>query len=314
MAVAGRLRSSTALGLRQTAWRAGETTQWQHVRCMSAIDRATNARAKREQSRKTGLRQEQSVMGGTDLQNEILIPSTWVRPPLGRFPRSPSYLYHYLFTKGRDFLGRLGMKWSSKPGLFKPALYKPNTSKIVPMAKAMHVAMYEALARGDKAALRKTCGAVLADRFAATIDSRPPGRRYGWELVRYNWTMPWRYPRIMDHKLTPLQRDPRLSDNAHPPVLRQVVVTIASRQRRVEYDYGKQGGGRVVPGSEKEVDVVENVVLSQPLDRDTWVPKADWKIISLIGETTPEKWREDKELMESMERLHAQQTRNRIGL
>lgn len=238
--------------------------------------------------------------------------ATWVRPPLSRFPRSPSYLYNYLFVKGRDFLGRLGMKWSSKPSLLTPALYKPNTSKIVPMAKAMHVAMYEALAKGDKATLRKTCGAVLADRFGGAVDARPAGRRYGWELVRYNKTL-WRYPRIVDHKLMPMQRDPRAAGRTPPPILRQVVVAIASRQRRVEYDYSRQGGGRSIPGSEKEVDVVENLVLSQPLDRDTWVPRADWKIISLVGETTPEKWKEDAEVMQTMERLNAEATRNRIG-
>jgi protein MBA1 len=204
------------------------------------------------------------------------------------------------------------MKWSSKPSFLKPAMYKPNTSKIVPMAKAMHAAMYEALAKGDKATLRKTCGAVLADRFAATIDTRPPGRRYGWELVRYNKTA-WGYPRVMDNKLTPMQRDPRQGGKNVQTAVRQVVVAIASRQRRVEFDDSKLGGGRAIPGSEREVDVVENVVISQPLDMSTWAPRADWKIISLIGEMTPEKYLQEREVMESFDRYHADTTRKKIG-
>lgn len=236
-----------------------------------------------------------------------------MRPPLGRFPPSPGYLFSYLFVKGRDFLSRLGMKWSSKPTLLKPAMYKPNTSKIVPMAKALHVAMYEALAKGDKATIRKTCGTVLANRLIATVDARPAGRRYGWELVRYNKTL-WRFPRIADNKLMPMQRDPRAGNRIPSPILRQVVVTIASRQRRVEYDYSKQGGGKVIPGSEKEVDIVENLVLSQPLDRYTFIPTRDWKILGLIGETTREKWKEDQEFNKTLERLEAEKTQNKIGL
>lgn len=247
------------------------------------------------------------------LPNHNVEPATWVRPPLGRFPPSPSYLLSYLKVKGRDFLGRLAMTWSSKPSLLTPAQYRPQTGKIVPTAKALHVAMYDALARGDKATLRKVCGVVLADRFGTAIDARPAGRRYAWELLRYNKTL-WRYPRIVDHKLTPMQADPRDPKKQTPPILRQVVVAIASRQRRVEYDYSKEGGGRAVPGSEKEVDVVENVVLSQPLDRNTWVPRADWKIISLIGEMTPEKWVEEQETMRIMQQMQAQAAESKMGI
>lgn len=236
-----------------------------------------------------------------------------MRPPLRRFPRSPRYLYNYLFVKTRDFLGRLAMTWSSKPSLLTAAQYRPQTGKVVPTAKALHVAMYEALARGDKATLRKVCGVVLADRLGAAVDARPPGRSYTWELLRYNKTA-WRYPRIVDHKLTPMQADPRDPKRQTPPVLRQVVVAIASRQRRVEFDHSKEGGGRAIPGSEKVVDVVENIVLSQPLDRNTWVPRADWKIISLIGEMTPEKWVEEQETMKIMQQMQAQSAESKMGM
>jgi protein MBA1 len=189
---------------------------------------------------------------------------------------------------------RLGYRFSSKRGLFKPALYKPQTAKLVPTAKALHRAMYEALARGDKEGLHKVCGVELRNRFERAIDGRDPGRRFEWELVRYNKTL-WGYPRIVDNKLNAIPI-PDQRPNSRPPFLRQVVVAIASTQRRVQYDHSKAGGGRVVRGSEVEVDVVENVVMACTLDRDTYVA-TDWKIIALVDETTPEKWTQEMELV-----------------
>lgn len=74
MAVAGAVRSSTAVGLRQTAWRVGGVAQRQQVRCIGGVDRATAAREQKKQLRKTSLKQEQDAMGGGNMQNEILIP------------------------------------------------------------------------------------------------------------------------------------------------------------------------------------------------------------------------------------------------
>lgn len=71
MGLAGAVRSSTALGLRQTAWRAGERTQWQQVRCIAGADLATQAREQRKAMRR---KQDQDMMGGEDLQNEIILP------------------------------------------------------------------------------------------------------------------------------------------------------------------------------------------------------------------------------------------------
>jgi protein MBA1 len=229
-----------------------------------------------------------------------LYKATFVRPPISRFPLRPSFLKDYIFVKAQNLISRIAIVWSSKPSLFKRAQFKSDKAKLVPTAKALHRAMYDAVARGDKEALRQVCGVQLRQRFETAIDSRPPGRRYGWELVRYNKTL-WRYPRIVDNKVAIPPLDVTTKDH-RPPILRQVVVAIASRQRRVEYDYSKQGGGKVVPGSEKEVDVVENVVLNRTLDRDTFVPNADWVITALLGETTPEKWAEESELLKQYER------------
>lgn len=171
--------------------------------------------------------------------------------------------------------------------------------------------MYDALARGDKDTLKRVCGIVLRDRFDTIIEARKPGQRFTWELVRYNKAV-WRYPRIVDHKVAPLQPDARVP-NRLPPIMRQVTVAIASRQRRVEYDYSRAGGGKVVPGSEKEVDVVENVVLSCTLNRKTFVA-SDWKIISLIGEMTPEKWAGEQAFMKEMQMTEQSRVQSKLKL
>lgn len=160
--------------------------------------------------------------------------------------------------------------------------------------------MYESLAKGDTLALKRVCGDHLAARFSAAIDARTAGRRYGWELVKYNKTI-W-FPRVMDNKIIQMGADKR-AGIMHPPVIRQVVVGIASTQRRWEVEVGRKGGEeRVVEGSEKVADVLEYVVLNCAMDRESWV-QGDWKIISTVGETTPEKWRENQRLMKDLESL-----------
>ncbi|KAB5559968.1 hypothetical protein GE09DRAFT_1115127 [Coniochaeta sp. 2T2.1] len=319
MAVAGAIRTSrpgaAAVGLWQSTWRAGERIQWQqHVRRIAAIDRHTMDRQRKAGER----RMARTQRGGAEsdhnpLRTQILLPMTWVRPPLSRFPRSWDYLKAYITTKARDLATRIGIEFSSKPTFFKKRLYKAHTRKLVPLAKALHINMYEAVAKGDKATLRTVCGTAMADSFVRLIESRLPGRKYGWELVRYNWKA-WGYPRVVDHKLIPSAGDPM---NPYKPgdIIRQVVVAIASRQRRVEYEFTRESKEwREVPGSEKEVDVVENVVLNQALDRRTFAPLGEWKIISLVGEMTPEKFREERDLLKLIEDRQAGEMEKRMGL
>jgi protein MBA1 len=158
--------------------------------------------------------------------------------------------------------------------------------------------MYEAVARGDKLALKKVCGEHLASRFSKAIDARPAGRRYGWELVKYNSALFW--PRVLDNKIIQMGADKKMGVT-RPPVIRQVVVGIMSRQRRWEVESVK-GKDRVVEGSEKEQDVTEYVVLNCAMDRDTWI-QGDWRIIGTTSETTPEKWREAQQLLQDIESL-----------
>ncbi len=107
------------------------------------------------------------------------------------------------------------------------------------------------------------------------------GTRKSWDLVRYNQS--WRYPRLADHKL-------RVTVHAQHdglPAVYQAVVTIASRQRLVEYDDSTAGAGKVVPGSEKEADVVEHVVLMALVNPDTY-EQGPWMIWGTMNETTRE--------------------------
>jgi mitochondrial protein MBA1 len=239
-------------------------------------------------------------------------PATFIRPPLSRLPPNPSYIWAYIKTKFRDFASRAATEFSSKPTLTTARRFKQQNSKVVAEAKSVHAAMYDALAKGDRGVILKVCSVSLSDRFVRMIDARPAGRRYGWELVRYNKT--WLFPRIVDNKVAPAPVDPSERARKGPRLIRQVVVAIHSRQRRVEYDWTREGGGRAIPGSEKEADVVENVVLNQVLDAKTFKPVTEWKILNLMSETTLEKWREEEELLKEMERMEMEGVTKKVGV
>lgn len=78
--VAGAIRrSSPAVGLWQTAWRAGERTQWQQVRTVASIDRVTQARHQKQAMRKAGpMKEGGEVMGGAEQTHQLLLPSEFV--------------------------------------------------------------------------------------------------------------------------------------------------------------------------------------------------------------------------------------------
>lgn len=169
---------------------------------------------------------------------------------------------------------------STKPTIFGRAKWKADRSKLVPMAKAMHREMSEALARGDKPGLRRLLSEGTFKKLAASIDARRRGRRFGWELVRYT-KAPW----IADHKVNVM---PLPFPGVAPPAIRQVVVAIPSRQRLVEFDDTR--GGAVVEGSERERDMLEYVVLVQVIDAKTREP-SEWRLWGTTKETTLQEWR-----------------------
>lgn len=179
------------------------------------------------------------------------------------------------------------LKFSSKPTIFKRARFKGKRSTLIPTAKALHRSMAQALAAGDKDTLNKITSRKLSGALLASIDKRPRGLRYGWELVRY--TNKLFYPSIRSHKMSPVSRD------REAPIIRQVVVAISSKQRRVVYD----AQGAVVPGSEKEMDVVENVAMACIVDGRTW-EQGEWRVIGTVKPTTYEGWMAEKAWMKTM--------------
>jgi len=197
-----------------------------------------------------------------------------------------------LIAKGQERLQQFVMKLQSRPSMFKRALWKRRHAAAVVTAKALHRTMAEAFASGDKATIRRICVANCGTPLLAAIDSRPRGRRYGYELVEYTKRM--FYPSIRASRIMPVARD------MNAPIVRQVVVAISSRQRRVEYDDSPRGGGKIVPGSEKEVDVVENVVIGQVINPHTW--QADvWRILGTARSTTLEDWEAELALTKEIE-------------
>lgn len=195
----------------------------------------------------------------------------------------------------------LSLSLLSKPGPFKRAVFRRDRKALVMMAKALHRDMSEAIAAGDKRTLARVCTSKIAARMGTVIDARPRGRRHVWELVRYNGRA-----RIRDAKVS-------LVDKAHHLYLHQLVVSIPSRQRLVQYDDTPAGGGRPVPGSEKEMDLVENLVLGTALSERGW-KEHGWRIIATINETTPETLAEDQKLLEDVEKEDMEKKRLKYAL
>ena len=179
------------------------------------------------------------------------------------------------------------MKYTSKPSFFKRAVYKPKRSVLIPTAKAMHRAMAEALASGDRDTINKICSRSLGTSLLASIDTRPKTRRYGWQLLDY--TKKLFYPSVKSHRITALGRE------KNAPIVRQAVVSISSRQRRVQYD----AQGKVIPGSEKEIDVVEHVAMACVVDPRTWA-ESEWRLVGTISATTLEEWDAEKEILKEL--------------
>jgi len=146
-----------------------------------------------------------------------------------------------------------------------------------PAAVALHRQMYTAFAEGDLQTLTKICADGLLDSFTARIHAR--GREtVRWELVKYS-----KRPRVMSNRAASL-----MIDGAG---LRQAVVRICSTQRLTRY----RPDGTVVPGSGKEKDVQEYIVIQKKLFQGK---EEDWIVWGTTEETTLEKLEEQRRTME----------------
>lgn len=223
-------------------------------------------------------------------------PYTFVPPPLTKYLLRPGTLLSLLRSRfvqhAKDAFNLAMYKFSSKPGYLKGARFKLHRSSIVPTAKAMHVAMSEALARGDKDALRAVVCQRLYNQLAPSIDARRKGQRFEWSLVGY--TRSHAYPRLVDHKIMMMQNP----GGGPTAVWRQAVVAISSRQRLVEHDDNL--AGVEVVGSARETNSLEYLIMVASVDGRTFQTR-DWRIFGYAEEATPESWKEEMRSIEEME-------------
>jgi protein MBA1 len=241
----------------------------------------------------------------------LIYAVTIIVPPINRIPRSPRDFFTYLWKtiryKVMDLGGYLAFRLQSKGSLMKKPLFKLDRKGILPTAKALHRAFSEAVAAGDKTALRRVTTDNVYNQYADVIFRRPQSKRYRWELVRYN--AQWRLPRIASHRIMPLPKSPQLP----PAAIHQVVVTIACRQRLVELEETPKALARrrtrdgavddlpdIVEKSQKEADLTEHIVLTRLFNTKTYVT-TDWKLAGTLGETSLEKIKEDEALIADME-------------
>ena len=195
-----------------------------------------------------------------------------------RFPfirRPISYLKYQLKHIGYRLRDRFSLfiLWISSPketSWYKRSV-KLSRSTLTPTAIALHRQMYTSFAEGDVVALRKICTDGLYDSFRARIGNRAKGEEVVWQLVDYN-----QRSKLISNRAARLPID--------GAAVMQAVVKIASRQKLTRSVKGKSGM-EVVPGSGKEKDVVEYVVLQKQYDN--W-REGEWQVWGTTQETTLE--------------------------
>lgn len=206
---------------------------------------------------------------------------TIVPPPLLRSLRSnPAEAVKLQWARFKTRIvdaARIAGAWfASKPSYLKGARLSIKRASIVPTAKALHRAMSEALAAGDRDTLRRICAPTLYESLSARLAQRPKGRHFEWSLVQY--TNPLQFPRIVDHKMVTLPAGP----GGQITLVHQVVVAISSRQRLVQYDANR---GQPTPVSEKVHDLVENMILTRTIEMKSY-QAGDWAVLGQAEETT----------------------------
>jgi protein MBA1 len=133
--------------------------------------------------------------------------------------------------------------------------------------------MYSAFAEGDVRLLDSICCDGLRESFRSRIVSRLRGERWEWELVGYT-----KRAKVLSHRAASL--------GIEGMGIRQAVVRIASRQRLTRY----RADGSVVPGSGKEKETVEYLVIQKKLEKSV---EQEWMVWGTTEETTLEMLEEE---------------------
>ncbi|KAI1182586.1 hypothetical protein F5B17DRAFT_419808 [Nemania serpens] len=241
---------------------------------------------------------QKGKLASSEAMPSLLLPLTIVPPPIWRFPRSPvkfgQLVWLILKNRVKNLGALLGVYFISMrtKGLSRP-LFRAHKRAAIPAAKALHAQMSEAVAAGDKDALRRICTPELFETFAGAIDARPAGIRSEWELVRYDNKL--RYPRLADFRVTYQPKHQGASagggaSNKGLRLVKQAVVSISSVQRLARYDDTR--GGELVPGSERERHLTEHVVLQANVKDGTFEAEP-WKVWGTLPEMTYETMRDD---------------------
>lgn len=171
--------------------------------------------------------------------------------------------------------------WTSRPRA------QLTRSKIVPSAKSLHQRLGEAMAAGDKDALREICTPRLFETLSATISRRKASEKLTWELLRYNGS-----PKIVSHKVAIM---PPVGKG---PVVQQVVVAISSTQKLGKV---KKATGEPVAGGVRLQKQTEYFVMSRQFDPKTWAPKK-WIVWGNTKATTLEDWKLEEKGIQQMEK------------
>ncbi|KAL0937987.1 uncharacterized protein CTRU02_207719 [Colletotrichum truncatum] len=220
----------------------------------------------------------------------ILLPGTFVPLPFSQLSKSPSVLLSYYFNRfkqhARDLATFVGLKFQSMPSFMKRPRVKFHRTQIVPTAKALHRQLAEALASGDKDALRELCTPRLYETLSATISRRKASEKLTWELVRYHGS-----PSVMSHRVA------LLPPVGKAPLVQQAVVAITSTQKLGKVE---KATGNPIKGSTRVQKQTEYFVITRQLDPNTYEPKK-WLVWGNTQATTPEDWEMEQKTMTHME-------------
>lgn len=190
-------------------------------------------------------------------------------------------LYLHAKAKFETLVVLLLFKFNSCPQPFRSRpLFKARRASAIPTAKALHVRMSEALAAGDKEALRAICMPELYRSLAHVIDTRGPHVRAEWEVLSYDRA--WYYPRLADWRLMMIPHPNKATRN-----VKQAVVSISSVQRIARYDLSR--GGAKIEGSERVRRLLEHIVIQAEVSDKTY-EHTPWKLWGTLPEDTLESY------------------------